>query len=217
MGNKQLIAMGIALMCSTTVFASATDIVVTGVIKPGACTPSLSGGGTFDFGDISVDQLHRDRQTQFISPPQQLSVNCKSPTRFALRGVDGRAGSADSAAGTIIAFGLGMNEHGQRIGAYFLRTNASSYVVDGSTSVTRLITADSGTSWQRDYTPDYSYLYNGAVGRFHGFAVGAAVPTAIRNLTADLQIDMNIAALRNLTVTDDVKIDGASTIELSYL
>lgn len=217
MSIKQGIVMIMALGCSSAVLASTTDVIVTGVIKPAACTPSLSGGGTFDFGVISAADLKDDARTQFRSPSQQLAVTCDAPVRFALRGVDGRAGSADRPAVHTTAFGLGTNDLDQRIGAYFLSTVANTYVADGSRSVTRLITADNGTSWTRDSNTRFSLLYNGAEGRFHGFAVGAEIPTAIKQLTADLQIDMRIAALKDLTVTDDITIDGASTIEVSYL
>ena len=215
MNIKQWIAMSMALGCSTAVFANTTDVIVTGVIKPGACTPSLSGGGTFDFGVITAGELREDNWTRFTSPPQQLAVNCDAPTRFALRGVDGRAGSAQIP--TNISFGLGTNDLDQRIGTYFLQTVAETYVADGSSSVTRLITSDNGSSWTPDGQTKYSYLYNGAEGRFHGFAVGAQTPTAIKQLTADLQIEMRIAPRKDLTVTDDITIDGASTIEVSYL
>lgn len=215
MNIKQWIAMGMALGCSTAVFANTTDVIVSGVIKPSACTPSLSGGGTFDFGVITAAELREDRVTRFKSQPQQLAVNCGAPTRFALRGVDGRADS--NMMPSNVTFGLGTNDLDQRIGAYFLQGVASSVVVDGNSSVTRLITADSGKSWAPDSSSINFHLYNGKEGHFHGFAVDAQIPTAIKQLTADLQVDMSISALKNLTVTDDITIDGASTIEVSYL
>ncbi|MFJ4350986.1 DUF1120 domain-containing protein [Pseudomonas sp. NPDC089428] len=216
MNIKQWIAMSMALGCSTAVFASTTDVIVTGVIKPAACTPSLSGGGTFDFGVISATELKQDDVTHFISPIQQLAVSCDAPTRFALRGVDGRAGTSLWSASKS-RFGLGTNDLGQKIGGYLLQTLASTYVADGISPVTRLVTANNGTSWGPDSNSSFSYLYNGAEGHFHGFSVGADVPSAIKQLTADLQIDMSIAPLKDLTVNDDITIDGASTIEVSYL
>ncbi|NIF29693.1 DUF1120 domain-containing protein [Pantoea sp. Tr-811] len=214
---KQWIALGMALGCSSAVFASSTDVIVTGVIKPAACTPSLGGGGRFDFGNISVNQLQQGRETSFTSPVQQLAVNCDAPVRFALRGVDGRAGTAIGDAGSPLAFGLGTNDRNQRIGAYFLQAPANSFVADGNSSVRRLRTVDGGASWGVDGNVLITTLYNGTEGHFHGFAVGAQVPTAIKQLTADLFVNMRIAALNDLTVTDDTLIDGASTIEVSYL
>lgn len=216
MSIKQWIALAAALSSSSVALASTTDITVTGVIRPGACTPSLSGGGVFDFGVITPDQLARFGQTQFRSPAQQLNVQCDAPTRFALRAVDNRAGSASWAPGSPIAFGLGQHK-GNLIGAYFIQTVASSYVADGSSSVRRLVTSDSGATWQPDGNSAFSHIYNGAAGRFHGFAVGADVPTAIRHLSTDLQIDMRLNSLVALSVADDIPIDGASTLEVTYL
>jgi type 1 fimbria pilin len=216
MSIKQWSVLVAALSTSSVALATTTDIVVTGVIKPGACTPSLSGGGVFDFGVISPEQLSLSNRTQFRSPPQQLSVNCDAPTRFVLRAVDNRAGTANWPEGSATAFGLGLHD-GQRIGTYFLQTIGNSYVVDGNSSVRRLITADIGLTWQPDSNGSFSHLYNGTEGRFHGFAVGADVPTAMRQLSADLRIDMRVAPLAELSVADDITIDGASTLEVTYL
>lgn len=40
------------------VAASSTDLTVTGVITPQACTPSLSNGGIIDNGKISAKDLN---------------------------------------------------------------------------------------------------------------------------------------------------------------
>lgn len=216
MSIKQWIVLTAALSSSSVALATTTDIIVTGVIKPGACTPSLRGGGVFDFGVITPDQLAQLRQTQFRSPTQHLNVNCDATTRFALRAIDNRAGSASWTEGDPRAFGLGLND-GQRIGTYFIQTLANSYIADGSSSVRRLVTSDSGATWQPDSNTLFSHIYNGSEGRFHGFAVGAEVPTAIRHLSADLQIDMRVNGLAALSLPDDIHIDGASTLEVTYL
>ncbi|MFK3775078.1 DUF1120 domain-containing protein [Pseudomonas sp. NPDC089406] len=217
MGMKHWIAMGMVLGCSTAVLASTTDVIVTGTITPGGCTTSLSGGGTFDFGIIRAAELNQSGKKKFVSPAQQLAVNCDAPTRFMVRGVDARADSADFVPGSVVAFGLGKNDIDEKIGFYFLQTVADSYVADGVTTVNRLITTDSGTNWAPDTDPDFSNFYNGAAGHYHGFAASGTAPTPITDLTANLQIDMRVNGRDELTVNKDVPIDGASTIELTYL
>ena len=72
--------------------ASSTDLTVTGIITPSACTPTLSGGGIVDHGKFSAKDLN---QTSKLTPSQtlKLSVNCERQlTVFALTRIDNRAG-----------------------------------------------------------------------------------------------------------------------------
>ncbi|UVJ45133.1 DUF1120 domain-containing protein [Pseudomonas sp. LS1212] len=191
---------------------SATDLTVTGTITPAACAPMLSGGGEFNFGMIAAQDLDQEAITNFISPARQLSVACSAPTRFALRAVDGRAGTQPTV--TIDNFGLGLSGV-ERIGEYKLRTTG--YAADGSAAIDVLESRDAGSSWLKAPS-DESYLFNTngpnltAVG-----GIGANEPSAIEVLTTDLAVSMAITAAKNLTLTDEVTIDGAATLEVVYL
>lgn len=204
------------LSAPTVAFArSATDVSVIGTITPAACVPSLSGDGAFHYGKIASIELHPVHRTQFVSARQHLSISCLAPTRFALRGVDGRAGSAQWPVHDR-HFGLGMNGV-QKIGTYFVLFKSEGLVIDGDPLVTRLRSGDNGISWEVVPTADSPLPNDGGAGLI-GFAQGGSrEPTAIRRLDALLEVDMHLAPGESLTLTDEVLIDGAATLEVSYL
>ncbi|WP_153787551.1 DUF1120 domain-containing protein [Pseudomonas sp. EMN2] len=194
---------------------STTEVSVTGSITPAACVPTLSGDGSFEYGKIGSIELHPVQRTQFVSTRQRLSITCSAPTRFALRGVDGRAGSAEWPVHDR-HFGLGM--HGvQKVGTYFVLFKSEGLTLDGNTQVARLHSSDNGVSWQLVSTVDSPLPNEGSAGLI-GFApAGGAQPSAIRTLEALIEVDMHLAPGQSLTLTDEVPIDGASTLEVSYL
>lgn len=60
--------------------ASSQDLTVKGVITPSACAPVVSGGGTVDFGKVSVRDLNADTYTDLPRETMLLSVRCEGPT-----------------------------------------------------------------------------------------------------------------------------------------
>ena len=46
--------------------ASSQDLTVKGVITPSACAPVVSGGGTVDFGKVSVKDLNTDIEGRHV-------------------------------------------------------------------------------------------------------------------------------------------------------
>ncbi|UVJ45132.1 DUF1120 domain-containing protein [Pseudomonas sp. LS1212] len=208
-----LFALSALIALTPVAFAqSTTDLTVTGTITPAACTPSLSGGGSFEFGRISAQDLKQDAQTMFKSSLRQMSVVCDAPTRFALRAVDGRAGTDISP--NEESFGVGLNGT-EKIGRYLLRTN--NYTADGNSSTTLLESWNGGSAWSL-YGSTYAHIPNTNFPWLVGVSVdGGMEPSAIGMLTADFQIYMHIAPAKDLTLTDAVPIDGASTLEVVYL
>jgi type 1 fimbria pilin len=94
--KQYFIALSTAALVSVAPYAlaSSTDLTVTGVITPAACTPTLSNGGVVDNGKISAKDLDQVRETLVGTHPLQLSVSCDGPTQFALKPVDHQAGTA---------------------------------------------------------------------------------------------------------------------------
>lgn len=195
--------------------ASSTDVSVTGMITPAACTPSLSGAGSFDFGKISAQDLNQDKGTVFESSFQRLTIACSSPTRFAIDGIDNRSGSASTA--HPVNYGLGLNGT-EKIGYYSLQIPSTGLNADGDTDVTRMQSGNGGSSWSMVGSAFPLFLFNRSSPRLSGFAVqGASEPSPISTLSADLQVRMVIAKASGLTLTDDINIDGSSSIEVTYL
>jgi type 1 fimbria pilin len=191
------------------VAASSTDLTVTGVITPQACTPSLSNGGIIDNGKISAKDLNLDTNTRVGVHPMQLSVTCSAPMAVALYGIDNQASStlADN------YFGLGFTDKGEKIGIF--RADIKSAMADGSTLTPIRAYDISGTrpDWVRIEVlgkDQYTSAGTSAPG-------GRYIPSPVENLTMDLEVVTYIAPANSLTLTDEIKMDGSATFELTYL
>ncbi|WP_248916841.1 DUF1120 domain-containing protein [Pseudomonas moorei] len=204
--NKTLSALCTALLLTTAspAFAASTDLTVTGVITPSACTPTLSGGGIVDHGKISAKDLRPDNPTTLPKLALQMAVNCDAPVQYYFSPIDHRAGTAW---GTRSQFGLGLTNAGEKLGSFMV--DALNMRADG-VDVQHIASTDGGKTWIKDYW-DADNLW----------AVGAmddtSTPLRVKDLTLDLRITTQIASTRELTLTDDVLIDGSATLQLKYL
>ncbi|MCE6980482.1 DUF1120 domain-containing protein [Pseudomonas frederiksbergensis] len=97
--NKQLSFLATALLIShmsSGFAASTTELTVTGMITPSACSPILSAGGVVDYGKISAKDLMPTNAPNPVNESllgnysPQLSVACDASTPFSLRVSDDR-------------------------------------------------------------------------------------------------------------------------------
>ncbi|MHC8317932.1 DUF1120 domain-containing protein [Pseudomonas sp. LB3P31] len=207
--NKHLSLLTAALVltgASSAFAASSTDLTVTGVITPGACTPTLAGGGVVDHGKISVKDLNQTTPTVLPEETIQLSVNCEASTRFAIRSIDNRRDT-----NTLRQFGLGLINTNEKLGGYDLgfRNPVAAAPVFTLTSI------NEGSSWIRLHEDDI-------IAPNHWIAVGNRIGTAwtpdfLQNVTLDVAIQTAIARADSLTLTDDVTLDGSATLQIEYL
>lgn len=198
---------GAALITSSpwSVAASRVDLNLKGHITPSACLPALSQDGLVDYGKIAVKDLSADTITLLPRVTLQLSVSCESQTLFALNARDNRKGSANGT--QPYHYGLGLINGNQKLGKY--QIDVFNPVADSL--VYPLFSFDYGTTW----------LVN-AFGSFMGpdywNAFGdTPTPKALRSVAVDLRITTSIAATRELTLTEDVPLDGSATLDLIYL
>lgn len=204
--KKYLAALSSTALISVAPFAlatSSTDLTVTGVITPQACTPSLSGGGMVDNGKISAKDLNQDKET--ILPPQtlQMTIACDAPTLFALDSTDNKAGTSSNG-----WFGLGLTDAGEKIGFVYLA--GQNPIADGN-AVRMIESEDDGASWELR-----NWLIPESLSAFAA-ASGPITPTPIKDLAMDLDVQTYIARADSLTLTDEVTLDGSATIEVKYL
>lgn len=204
--KKYLAALSSTALISVAPFAlatSSTDLTVTGVITPQACTPSLSGGGMVDNGKISAKDLNQDKDT--LLPPQtlQMTIACDAPTLFALDSTDNKAGTSSNG-----WFGLGLTDAGEKIG--FVYPTGQNPVADGN-AVRMIESEDDGASWELR-----NWLIPESLSAFAA-ASGPITPTTIKDLAMDLDVQTYIARADSLTLTDEVTLDGSATIEVKYL
>lgn len=73
-----------------------------------------------------------------------------------------------------------------------------------------LTSSDQGATWHVEP--------NAYPNRFMAFAVpGSLIPVPLRNLVVNLRVDTSISPANNLTLKEEVPLDGLITLELRYL
>ncbi|WP_102946835.1 DUF1120 domain-containing protein [Stenotrophomonas sp. VV52] len=191
--------------------AQSADLSITGNIFPGACTVTLGGGGVADLGDIRTDTLSHDTTTELAPVDMSLGVVCESPVRFAFVGVDNAIDS------TLVEnqYGLGLTPAGEKIGGADIRF----FDID----------IDSARGyWTRSYndgetwSPGDDVFMQPPLMQHYilGFTTqtGATTgPAPIKALQGQVRVVARIAPAAELTLTEDVAINGSATINLTYL
>ena len=183
--------------------ASSTDLTVTGLITPSACTPNLSSGGKVDNGKIPIKDLNLTKDTQLATKTLQLSIACNAPMLFALDSTDNKAGTGSSD-----WFGLGLTDAGEKIGFVYLA--GQNPVADGA-DVRMIESEDDGVSWSPK-----TWLRHDSLSAFAA-STGTIEPIFIKDLAMDLEVTTFIARADSLTLSDDVILDGSATVEVKYL
>lgn len=184
--------------------ASSTDLTVTGVITPAACSPSLSEGGQIDIGKIPSHTLYPNTSTLVSTHTLQLTVACDAPTLLALNAIDHMAGTEYE----LGYFGIGLTKAGEKLGAIWL--SVRNPLADGQ-RVTTIASYDGGASWE-----DYDDLSpSNLVSVAHHSDLGSPIP--VKDLDTQLYVRTAIAPANGLTLTDEESINGEASIEVMYL
>lgn len=203
--KKYFAALTTTALISAAPFAlatSSTDLTVSGLITPVACTPIFSGGGVIDLGKFSAGDLKQDSNTLIGTNPIQLVVTCDAPARFALNPIDNKDGTSIGD-----WFGLGLTDHGEKLGSFFPRVVQ---VKDGATPLDAIKSDDGGSTWAKASDAQPGYLLSVAT-------TGDTTPVDAQVVTFDFEVDTYIARADSLTLTDEVTIDGSATFEVKYL
>lgn len=182
--------------------ASSTDLTVTGLITPVACTPTFTGGGDIDLGKISSSDLKQTSNTLVGTHPIQLVVSCNASTKFALNPIDNQDGTSPGD-----WFGLGLTPADEQLGFFFPKVLQ---VKDGATPLDAIKSNDGGLTWVKATDAQAGYLLSVAT-------TGTTAPIDAKDVTFDFEVDTYIARADGLTLTDEVTIDGSATFEVKYL
>lgn len=205
--SRPLITLAATLLitgASPVLAASSTDLSVSGIITPASCTPSLSGGGVVDHGKLTAKDLNPQKPTSLQAAEMLLEVQCEGPTFFTLTTVDNRAGSS---AINPALHGLGMVNDDQRLGS--VAFGLFDPIAD-NTPVDAILSNDGGATWRPS-------AYLGHTGMTSFAAPGDAyTPIAVQILSARLRAFTMIAPASDLTLLDEVPIDGLATLQLKY-
>lgn len=184
--------------------ASTTDLSVSGSITPSSCTPSLSNGGIVDHGKLTSKNLDSQLPTRLPPGDLQLEVDCEGPTLFTLTTLDNRAGTS----AVIAAYhGLGTVNDDQKLGSVGFGIFEAQ--ADNSAVVT-IMSRNNGASWGPS-----SYLGHAALTAF-ATPDDPYTPIALQHLSARLRASTIIAPATDLTLLDELPIDGHVTMQITY-
>ena len=145
--------------------ADSIDIKVIGTINPTACTPSASGGGVVDYGNIKPSALSATGTTVLDVKTLAFSIQCTGETNVTLRANSNRGTAADAGPAnttgaskltdattlsnmianipysvTVInpdVMGLGTGSDGKDIGGYMMLLPTSLVTLDGDIATRR--------------------------------------------------------------------------------
>jgi hypothetical protein len=229
---KKALAMAVLATTSLPILAESIDVRVIGTISPAACTPTLSGGGTIDYGTINSKILSADAYTVLPEKKLDFSIVCDAPAKVALRAVSGRPGTTagDVEGGgsnaTVVSgltifgipdvnvVGLGL-DGAKKIGGYGIRIEPATVTADG-VAVVNIHKRALASLWNRDV---YSgQLVDAYFNRQTSWAVeGARTPVAFTTLAGKLSVQAYINYASELDLTKPIVLDGLTTIELVYL
>ncbi|WP_050478106.1 DUF1120 domain-containing protein [Herbaspirillum rhizosphaerae] len=203
--------------------ATTTELKVTGVIRPAACTPSFTGGGTVDFGVIPPNTLSDTAATPLAGKHIPFTITCDASTKVAIRALDNRktsiapgvAAVLPTTPGDNLAFGLGTVA-GKKVGAYIIRISTTALLADGAApSILSDNTSNAGV-WANSGST-VSYFANDGSLRKSFAPLGTTAPGSYKSVSGNLYIHPVIDKKANLDLTGDVPLDGSATIEVQYL
>ncbi|MCU1717133.1 DUF1120 domain-containing protein [Pseudomonas sp. 5P_3.1_Bac2] len=188
--------------------ASTADLKVAGTIIPAACTPVFSGGGTVDFGKISAKDLSPTKLTALPRKFFTWTISCSAPTRIALSFKDNRPLLISS-----FDFNPTNKPLGQNIGIYYLYQERQETLADG-VAVDTIASSDSGAVWNK---PTSALIHRDANWLFSFANKDTLTPTAFKNLSGKIRLDMEVRKTNDLDITKEIPIDGLATMTVTYL
>src|SRR5450830_1549672 len=130
---KKIVLASFLLLSTTSAFAVDTaELIVTGTIRPAACTPTFTGGGTVAYGDIPIASLSATETTKLAEKTISYTITCDAPISLGYDMLDNRSDTEVLARGQFSAtvFGLGL-QGSARVGGYTIETDLPSLTGDG--------------------------------------------------------------------------------------
>lgn len=231
--KKLLVATTVAMALSAAAHAadSTALLKVQGVLTNDACTPTLSGGGTVDFGTTYVDTLSSTATNQLGKKDITLTISCSAPTTGVAWGIEDNVGSpaavgitnpgfttggdvADSQ--TDVQFGVGSTTGGVKIGAYAVTIDKANSTADGVAQTVIVAYPANFLGW----TPFFSGVSRDYVEHDgHAYSLGTTthIPVAFTNAVFPLRVALAVDKTSTLAITDDTPIAGQATITLYYM
>lgn len=233
--KKGVLVAALAMTASSVMAADSIDLKVTGKIIPPACTPAFaSGGGTVDFGDILTSSLQIAKDSKLPEIKEvPVTITCEQASRFGVTFTDQRAdsrsttemdvsfASTDFGATPDYYFGLGFTSEQKQIGVYALGINE--FPANNAEGEDRfpISSSDNGKTWTTGIrvfsgTGYYPIKNNGT--EIYAFSKeNESTVSPETSLTFKVGVAAVIQDLTTLHVTDEITLDGLTSINLVYL
>ncbi|WP_404991493.1 DUF1120 domain-containing protein [Cupriavidus pauculus] len=202
--------------------AESADLTVKGVIRPSACSITLSNDGKIDFGTIPASSLDATGGTHIGTKNGTATITCEAPTLIGLRATDNRGGTVNPNAGPMGLpsswsdrfFGVGSVD-GKNVGAYALELGSPT--ADG-TSPSTFRSVDQGVTWTKATPGSGDELFDPQNILFSWSPSDQAAPTAYTVISQPFAIELGVGPKSELpALTKDIPIDGLATFTLVYL
>lgn len=233
---RKTVCSAIVLAASSSVIAADLNLSVGGRVLPGSCTPSFSGGGLVDYGQIKTSFLGRDFKA-LDKHELDFMINCSAPMKVAFTQIAGRPGTvalrdgeienqygfgtapfalADGSGDSDLtqATGLGLDASDNKIGGVAMNILQGATVLDGDDSV-RLVRTREG--WE-------SYLDKNSTRTltapdYYTWALSAADrnPLPFTSVTSKMSVQAYLNSKYELDLSKEINLDGLVTFELKYL
>lgn len=230
--QQSVVALALCGAISVPAMAASTDVKVTGTITPAGCTPTLSGGGVVDYGNIRADNLSATFYTVLAEKDIDFSIKCDAPAKIAIKATEGRpntaAGVDEEGFGGVgvlsmevrilnqyraYVAGLGLDGN-KRIGGYGILLLVGQTTADGQ-SVNTLVSSDIATGWQQTNS---THIFDPYGPRYLSWSqTGSVTPLAIRNFSSKLRVQAYLNKTSELDLSKAITLDGLTTLELIYL
>ncbi|MGC6368451.1 DUF1120 domain-containing protein [Pseudomonas sp. K2I15] len=214
---KKILGLTMGVVClAASIGAQATtnaQLIVRGTIIPGACNLSLGAGGIIDYGPILSGELSPTAFNTREEKITSLVVNCgTTPAQFGLTLTDLQAHTKVPGilgAGYTEAQNYGLGAEGsRRTGGYSVTLRD----LRAAGVVLNPIMRVGGGAWQNSdgkvaQTPSQYSWRNGVT----------IVPARIAQLTGTLAVKAVINRGQDLNLTQDITLDGRTTLVLNYI
>lgn len=223
--KNTLLAAMLAAASVSAFAADSVDLKIIGTIVPTSCTPTLSGGGIVDYGNIPASTLAATGFTNLGRHDVIVGITCDQPAMVALKTIDNRAGTApagianfiSSAANDSFAFGLGAVD-GKNVGAFVLNQYFNPDINGVAGSGHRMKSDDAGATWSDTYTDGPGGFQKADGSRLQSWYTSTVTPTAITSVSQYYYLTTAINSRANLpSLNKAVPLDGLATFSLVYL
>jgi len=202
--------------------AETADLTVKGVIRPSACSITLSNDGKIDFGTIAASSLNETGGTNLGEKTGTATITCEAPTLIGLMATDNRAGTVNPNANPITLdsswsdtfFGVGSVD-GKNVGAYTLDLVPPTA---GGATISPSRSSDQGATWAEVTAYGGNSLVSPQSTLISWSPSGQATPEAYTVISQPFKIGLGVAPKSELPdLTTDIPIDGLATFTLVYL